>query len=109
MPCGSHAEAMDEHHNKQNLNSMGKHGILDESQHGFRGKRGTDSVLLSVINELERARTEHITRLFCTYDCQRAFDSQSKNAQKLGWHTRGVPAEFAEFIVGLEEGGKTAV
>ena len=86
-----------------------KHGILDDSQHGFRGERGTDSALLSIINELERARSEHSTRLFCTYDCQRAFDSPSKNAQKLGWHTRGVPAEFAEFIVGLEEGGKTAV
>ena len=24
MPCGSHAEAMDEHHNKQDQNSMGK-------------------------------------------------------------------------------------
>ena len=86
-----------------------KHGILDDSQHGFRGERGTDSALLSIINELERARSEHSTRIFCTYDCQRAFDSPSKNAQKLGWHTRGVPAEFAEFIVGLEEGGKTAV
>ena len=59
------------------------------------------------INELERARSEHSTRLFCTYDCQRAFDSPSKNAQKLGWV--GVPADFTEFIVGLEEGGKTAV
>ena len=86
-----------------------KHGVLDESQHGFRGERGTDSALLSIINELEKARIEHSTRLFCTYDCQRAFDSPSKNAQKLGWHTRGVPAEFAEFIVGLEEGGQTAV
>ena len=28
------------------------------------------------------------------------------NAQKLGWQTRGVPAEFAELIVGLEEGVK---
>jgi len=86
-----------------------KHGVLDESQHGFRGERGTDSALLSIINELEQARIDHSTRLFCTYDCQRAFDSPSKNAQKLGWHTRGVPAEFAEFIVGLEEGGQTAV
>ena len=82
------------------------HGILDDSQHGFRGERGTDSALLSIINELERARSEHSTRLFCTCDCQTAFDSPSKNAQKLGWHTRGVPAEFAEFIVGLEEGGQ---
>ena len=61
-----------------------KHGILDESQHGFRGKRGTDSALLCVINELERARSEHSTRLFCIYDCQRAFDNPSSNAQKLG-------------------------
>ena len=65
-----------------------------------------NSALLSIINELERARSEHSTGLFCAYDCQRAFDSPSKNAQKLGWHTRGVPAEFAEFIVGLEEGAK---
>jgi hypothetical protein len=86
-----------------------KHGILDDSQHRFRGKRGNDSALLSVINELERARSEHSIRLFCTYVCQRVFDSPSKNTQKLGWHTRGVPAEFAEFIVGLKEDGKTSV
>jgi hypothetical protein len=31
------------------------HGVLNESQHGFRGERGTDSALLSIINELEKA------------------------------------------------------
>ena len=97
-------EAVDEHHHQPHQSCVGE--TCDESQHGFRGERGTDSALLSIINELEKARTEHSTRLFCTYDCQRAFDSPSKNAQKLGWHTRGVPAEFAEFIVGLEEGAK---
>ena len=102
-------EAVDEHHHQPNQSCVGKHGVLDESQHGFRGERGTDSALLSIINELEKARIDHSTQLFCTYDCQRAFDSPSKNAQKLGWHTRGVPAEFAEFIVGLEEGGQTVV
>ena len=31
-----------------------KHGVLDKSQHDFRGERGTDSALLSIINELEK-------------------------------------------------------
>ena len=38
-----------------------KHGVLDESQHGFRGERGTDSALLSIINELEQARIDYST------------------------------------------------
>ena len=35
--------------------------------------------LLSIIYELEIALIYHSTRLFCTYECQRAFDSPSEN------------------------------
>ena len=39
---------------------------LHESQHAFKAKRGTDSALLSITNELEKAHIEHSTRIFRT-------------------------------------------
>ena len=61
MSCGSLTQAMDRDLRRQNQSNMG------------------DSALLSIINKLEKAKDEHTTRLVCTMDVQKAFDSPIKN------------------------------
>jgi hypothetical protein len=48
-------------------------------------------------------------RLSTRPDVQKAFDSPSNSVQKLGWYSRGVAAEFAEFLLELEEDRRTVV
>ena len=59
-----------------------RHGILSESQHGFRHKRGTDSALLQFINAVEHSVATGIPLYTSSWDIKRAFDSVHRDAQE---------------------------
>ena len=47
--------------------------------------------------------------LTCTWDITKAFDSVSKNVMKLAWTRLGVPEDWVQWLVGMDENGTTTV
>ncbi len=61
------------------------------------------------INTLEDAIEKGQPLHTCTWDITKAFDSVSKNVMKLAWTRLGVPDDWVQWIVGMDEKGTTTV
>ena len=64
---------------------------------------------LLFINMLEEALEKGEVLHTCSWDITRAFDSVSKNIMKMAWARLGVPQEWANWLVQLDDGGMTVV
>ena len=61
------------------------------------------------INMLEEVIEKGKVLHTCSWDITRAFDSVSKNVMRMAWARLGVPQEWADWLVRLDEDGMTAV
>ena len=86
-----------------------RHGILTDTQHGFRPGRNTDTALLQFINAREHAEEALSTLCSTSWDIRRAFDSESRGAIELSWFRLGVPSDIAHWLAAMDIGGPTAI
>ena len=86
-----------------------RHGILSDSQHGFRHGRGTDTALLQFINAKEHAKETGTPLYTSSWDIRRAFDSVPREAMELSWTRLGVPARTAKWLAYMDVNGPTAI
>jgi len=91
------------------LTVWGKHNALHRYQHGFIRGRNTMTASTLFINTLEDAIEKGQPLHTCTWDITKAFDSVSKNVMKLAWTRLGVPDDWVQWIVGMDEKGTTTV
>ena len=91
------------------LDVWGKHNVLHRYQHGFIHGRSTMTASTLFINMLEDAVERGHPLHTCTWDITKAFDSVTKNVMKLAWTRLGVPDEWVQWLVGLDEKGTTTV
>ena len=82
---------------------------LSSAQHGGLPGRGTDTANVQHINIMESAMATLAALHITSWDMQKAFDAVSRNAMVLGWERLGVPREIAEWIGGMDEGGRVVV
>jgi hypothetical protein len=75
-----------------------KHGALNEAHHGFVSNRGTDSGLLNLLNQLEKAYEWGVSALLCSWNVKREFDSVSRTVIRMGLNRLGVPANHINMI-----------
>ena len=64
---------------------------------------------LMFINMLEEVIKKGEVLHTCSWDITRAFDSVCKNVMRIAWTRLGVPQEWADWLVRLDEEGITAV
>ena len=86
-----------------------KFGLLHSSQHGYRRRRGTDTLTMQLINVLEQVRESASTLALASWDTIRAFDSISRMLAMLGLLRMGVPVADCEDIINIDEGGSVFV
>jgi hypothetical protein len=86
-----------------------KHNALHHYQHGFIRGRNTMTASMLFINSLEDAIENGQPLHTCTWDITKAFDSVSKNVMKLAWTRLGVPEDWVQWLVGMDEHGTTIV
>ena len=86
-----------------------RNDVLRHAQHGFCAGRSTMTASLMFINMLEEAIEKGEVLHTCSWDITRAFDSVSKNVMRMAWTRLGVPQEWADWLVKLDETGMTAV
>ena len=80
-------------------------GLLESLQDGFRFGKGTPQTLHRMVNILEQACAESSPLNMVFWDTRRAFDSVSRNVQKLAWARLGVPLNIVEYLTSLDDGG----
>jgi hypothetical protein len=82
---------------------------LENTQHGFRPKKGTDTAVAGMINTLETAQ-EYCSRvLLSSWDLKKAFDSVPKDILVWSWMRLGIPEELALYLVEMDFLGSTVV
>jgi hypothetical protein len=86
-----------------------QYGALDEAHHGFVSHKGTDSGILDLLNQLEKALEWGVSALLCSWDVKRAFDSISRTAIRMALHRLGVPIHVIRMIHEMEIEGVTIV
>ena len=86
-----------------------KFGLLHSSQHGYRRKRGTDTLTIQLIDVLEQVRESASALALASWDTIRAFDSISRMLAMLGLLRMGVPVADCEDIINIDEGGSVFV
>ena len=86
-----------------------KFGLLHPSQHGYRRKRGTDTMTVQLLDILEHARESHSDLALASWDIVRAFDSISRVLAMVSLHRIGVPVSDCEDIINIDEGGQVFV
>ena len=91
------------------LSVWGKYNALHRYQHGFIRGRNTMTASALFINTLEDAIEKGQSLHTCTWDITKAFDSVSKNVMKLAWTRLGVPDDWVQWLVGMDEKGTTTV
>ena len=89
--------------------SLSKYNTLHRYQHGFIRGRSTMTASTLFINTLEDAIEKGQPLHTCTWDITKAFDSVSKNVMKLAWTRLGVPDDWVQWLVGMDEKGTTTV
>jgi hypothetical protein len=80
-------------------------GVLYSAQSGYRLDQGTMMSLLQMINQIEAAIHSDTSKHITFWDIRRAFDSISRNLQKLAWMRMGVSKGVAEWFIQLGDGG----
>jgi len=91
------------------LSVWGKYNVLHRYQHGFIRGRNTMTASTLFINSLEDAIEQGLPLQTCTWDITKAFDSVSKNIMRLAWTRLGVPEEWVQWLVKMDENGTTTV
>ena len=86
-----------------------KHGILNESQHGFRPRRGCSDALMQTHNLLESVHEMSDKLYLSTWDIKRAFDSITKRHIRLAARRAGCPEKDADWLSNMDIGEKTIV
>ena len=86
-----------------------RHRILNESQHGFRPRRGCADALLQTHNLLESVNEMSDKLYLSTWDIRRAFDSISKDHILLAAKRAGCPDPDARWLADMDVGEKTIV
>ena len=64
---------------------------------------------LLFVSMLEEAIKKDEVLHTCSWDITRAFDSVPKNVMRLAWVRLGVPHDWADWLVKLDEEGTTVV
>jgi hypothetical protein len=85
------------------------HGVLHPGQHGYLQGKGTDTAVVEVLNALETAKEYKSPFFMSSWDMKRAFDSVPKQLLIWAWVRLGVPAELAEYLVGMDLAGHTLI
>ena len=83
--------------------------MFNTAQHGYISGRGTMSASLLFINSLESTRAAQGVSNRTSYDMSKAFDTVSKNIQKIAWSRLGVPAEVVDWLADMDTDGETLV
>jgi hypothetical protein len=84
-------------------------GLLNDAQYGYQLDNGTPMPLLNLNNEIEDAIHNRKTKQVTFWDIRRAFDSISRNLQRLAWTRLGVPRDIAEWFVSLDDDSLTFI
>ena len=84
-------------------------GILQPNQHAGRSFGGTHTATTETINIIEQAQESHADMYSTSWDIKRAFDSVSKNLQKIAYARLGVPAEIIDYIVDIDDNSQTFI
>jgi len=84
--------------------------MFNPSQHGYvPGRGGTTTASLLFINILETAKMDGGVSNRTSYDMSKAFDTVSKNIQKIAWSRMGVPSDVVDWLVDMDTDGVTVV
>jgi len=86
-----------------------KYKIIDDAQHAYTGGSNTDCAITQLYSALETAKLQYGTIALGSWDYKKAFDSPAKAILILAWIRAGIPKKFAEYIVGMDIGGKVVV
>ena len=90
-------------------NHWRKYKVIDDSQHAYTGGSNTDSAISQLYAGLETAKNQYGTIALGSWDFKKAFDSPAKSILILAWTRAGIPKKFAEYIVGMDIGGKIII
>ena len=85
------------------------YGILQPNQHSGLKCRGTPTATLKSINVIEQAQESHSDIFSTSWDIRRAFDSVSKNLQKIAYARLGVPDDIIDYIVDIDDESQTYI
>ena len=80
--------------------------FFSNGQRGNRKGSGTEDAILVLAAQLEEAKRLRTNLLGATWDIEKAFDSVSKKAPRLGDARSGVDVGFTDWAVGMDETGE---
>ena len=83
--------------------------VIHNSQHAYTAERGVDTVHTQHRNMVEEAEEIAASLYYSSWDVKRAFDRVPKAAIRMALHRTGIPLELANYLVDLDEGGRTIV
>ena len=86
-----------------------KHGLLHSSQHGYRRRKGTDSMTIQLLDIMEQIRESQTDLALASWDTVRAFDSISRVLAMISLHRVGVPVKDCEDMINIDEDGAVFV
>ena len=84
-------------------------GILQPNQHSGRKFHGTHTATIESINIIEQAQELHSDIFSTSWDIKRAFDSVSKNLQKIAYARLGVPDDIIDYIIDIDDESQTFI
>ena len=79
-----------------------QYGALDEAHHGFVSHKGTDSGILDLLNQLEKALEWGVSALICSWDAKRAIDSIRRTTIRMALLRLGVPKHVIRMFHEME-------
>ena len=83
--------------------------LIDETQHGFMGGKGTHTAIPILVNCMETAKDFATDIYISSWDIKRAFDSLGPEYVIRALQRMHIPREIAEYLVKLDDGGKVYV
>ena len=86
-----------------------KYNIIDDAQHAYTGGSNTDCAISQLYANMETAKNQYGTISMGSWDYKKAFDSPAKAIMILAWIRAGIPRKIAEYIVGMDTGGKIMI
>jgi hypothetical protein len=86
-----------------------KWGLIDETQHGFMGGKGTHTAIPILINCMETAKDFATDLFLSSWDIKRAFDSLGPEIVIKALKRLHVPLEIAEYLVNMDNTGRVYV
>ena len=86
-----------------------KYNIIDDAQHAYTSGSNTDCAISQLHAAMETSKNQYGIIVMGSWDYKKAFDSPAKSILILAWTRAGIPRKFAEYIVGMDSGGKIIV